>query len=199
MPKGALWKYSCWSWRNSWIIRVLRYSLSHNGVQLWGENINTLVWHFKVTQENNWCLIWKKTKISAIIWMVLLIKNGMQIFSYISSMIYQRPFSQQWRAIQQGIKGLLEQSKFTLPNICWFCNYYFPRKLHWSLLGWWLCNPFKHKLYLTCLHSVFTAQPIWFLSYILISFVTVSILDQIMTLVLLLAVFSNIRILQNCL
>lgn len=126
-----------------------------------------IIWHFKITQENNWCLIWKKTEIRTIIWIVLLIKMVRRFFSYISLMIYQRPLSQQWRAIQQGTKGLLEESQLHPPNIYWFCNDYFPKALHWSLLGWSLCSPFKHKLYLTCLHSIFKALPIQFFSYVL--------------------------------
>lgn len=118
-------------------------------------------------------MIWKKAEIRIIIWMVVLIKNGMQIFSYILAMIYQRPFSQA-RSIQQGTKGLLEWSQLHPPNISWFCNDYFPRALHWSLLGWSLSI---HKNCLTCLYSIFKTLPIWFLSYILFLFVTISTPD----------------------
>lgn len=111
-------------------------------------------------------MIWKKTEIRTIIWTVLLIKNGGQIFSYITHMIYQRPFSQQWRAIQRGTKGLLEQSQLHPSSIYWFCNDHFPRALHWSLLGWSLHSPFKHKLYLLVFiqfskHYIYNSFPIY--------------------------------------
>lgn len=86
-----------------------------------------IIWHLKKTQENNWCLIWKKTEIRTITWMVLLIIMVCRFFPAFPPWFIRDPFHNNEELSSKELEACLRKVNCILQISTGFAMIIFPR------------------------------------------------------------------------